>query len=632
MSEFKVKNNRVFSAVRILLSLLLGILTAAFIICLTILYVLRFENVINIAKKTDVTEIISNAGIYREIAQVSKELLMMSEDVDAAMIAEFINSGPVSNELHNIKNGYINAFIDNDFKYHLSVDDVVELVRKFTPEIQEHLDHTVTEEQLWELSVTLGDTVDMEELSVERMMDTANVDPVLLTALFSIYPLLITGVLIAICLFNIFFINRRKMPAAFCTSGLSILLPGIILFIAGYFIPSLLRIPGGVPAALGGILSNPAHMITQYGLACIAAGVLLIVVSIIYAVLQNRRGMQDYRPVDIQDLKPLDQKMEEAPAHIEASGFTQTQEQVQMALPATRKSKAPIFIGLGINGVLTVLLIIFIVSFLGIFSAETAESIEPEIPAPVIDSNLRTLTFEANGGSWLSGRFESRTVSVDDGSSVGARTPHSPEKPGYIFIDWVYPSMEVYSGSQPVTEDNTVYAMWLASSMQDEHAKFLDTAETIFKGRGVTVQSEFTVSSSSFVVTGATVTVSNDDYHAEVILQLDRWIEVDSIFELHILNDITIDIVDGGRFIINNDAKMFFAGTINNDSNWATIIEPGGELINKGIINNFDNGRITIRGLIVNEGEIHNLDGSSGIVIEAGGAVKGYPIIDVSEG
>lgn len=102
--------------------------------------------------------------------------------------------------------------------------------------------------------------------------------------------------------------------------------------------------------------------------------------------------------------------------------------------------------------------------------------------SPAADAALRTVRFEANGGSAVAAQ------SVKSGAKAAA--PAAPVRAGYTFQGWFTDSActKAYDFSVPVTADLTLYAGWKTAAAADRftdlkgHWAAADIAETVARG------------------------------------------------------------------------------------------------------------------------------------------------------
>ena len=102
--------------------------------------------------------------------------------------------------------------------------------------------------------------------------------------------------------------------------------------------------------------------------------------------------------------------------------------------------------------------------------------------SPAADAALRTVRFEANGGSAVAAQ------SVKSGAKAAA--PAAPVRAGYTFQGWFTDSVctKAYDFSVPVTADLTLYAGWKTAAAADRftdlkgHWAAADIAETVARG------------------------------------------------------------------------------------------------------------------------------------------------------
>jgi hypothetical protein len=267
---------------RVVLSIVFGILGFAFICVFIILTVLRPGNFTAIIERMDVTWILEETGLGDEIIRGINESAGFDRTVDIFDIEEFLRRDAVSGEVGRVAERYVRAITEGDLGYHMTARDIASFVRAIAPDIRDQFDHRLTNEDFDMIVNTLEDHVDLREFRVGTLIEAAEIDVSLPFALFSIYPLIIIGILCALIIFDIFLLHRKRIRSAFLAAGIPIALAGL-LFIAA----SLLF--GAFPSLLG---TGPLSEITRFtggiaflllirGLICFIAGILFIVVNII---------------------------------------------------------------------------------------------------------------------------------------------------------------------------------------------------------------------------------------------------------------------------------------------------------------------------------------------------------------
>jgi hypothetical protein len=275
---------------RALLSILLGILAFAFAFAFVALTIVRPGNIPDMLEQTDITWILEESGLGESIIEGIIADTENEIEIDIHDIGEFLRRDAVSGELGRIAEGYIRAIAEGDLGYALTSRDIAGMLRAIAPDIQDQFGYRLTQDNLDSIIESLDEHLDLRELRVDNLLSTANLDSSVPFIVFSVYPLIITGILFALAIFNVFLLHRKKVRAAFLTVGVPVFVAGLIFVLAGFLLSALTGLFGGVAAQVLGIMTGGiAHLMLLHGLYCLAAGVLsLVVFSIIKSVKKRR--------------------------------------------------------------------------------------------------------------------------------------------------------------------------------------------------------------------------------------------------------------------------------------------------------------------------------------------------------
>jgi len=136
--------------------------------------------------------------------------------------------------------------------------------------------------------------LEREDLSdtILEAIETAVGDSIFPYLVFSVYPLIIAGILCVLIIFDIFMLHRKTLRLAFLTTGIPVALAGFLFLAIGL---SATRFPGLLwSSELGFIakyIGGIAELFVFHGLICFAAGIVSIAVYFIaMAVRSSRRA------------------------------------------------------------------------------------------------------------------------------------------------------------------------------------------------------------------------------------------------------------------------------------------------------------------------------------------------------
>jgi len=273
------------------LSVILSLFAVLSISAFIVLLVLRTTSLLpGIIRSTDFLDMLflSEDGEHAYyITDQINALPFNDTEVTLHEIDDFIKKDVVSGEISVIADGYIRALGRGNLDHHVTTDDVVAAVRNIEPELNEFFNHQLTEEDFEHMAHTLDDIMDFDSLTLGGLMEDFEIDPEIIRLpafIMSPTPLWITGIVSALLLFAIVFLNKRNIANAVLIAGIPVAVAGLLTFAGSmYFSAS--------PEAFGETvhhyvelysryIDGPVHSISQYGFAFAAAGVLIIVVSL----------------------------------------------------------------------------------------------------------------------------------------------------------------------------------------------------------------------------------------------------------------------------------------------------------------------------------------------------------------
>ena len=257
-----------------------------------LLAVIRPSNIEAFIENTDIAWVLEETGVQNQINEALTNFPAHTADthVRASEIEAFLQSENVTGEMATVFSGFVYAFVEGNLDHHVTSGEIVAIARNLEPEIQNHFGYTMTEEDFRILQTTL-DHVDLETLSVGRIIEETDINPNLMSTAFSIYPMLITGTLSILSLLSIFAVNGRNIPKALRVTGVTLLLPGLLFVPLGLmFLASPGVFSGGMYVAARAI-GGPVTLLVQYGLICGIIGIGLVVAS---GVVRATRRREEY--------------------------------------------------------------------------------------------------------------------------------------------------------------------------------------------------------------------------------------------------------------------------------------------------------------------------------------------------
>ena len=267
------------------LSGLLGVMTFIFMCVFIPLLALRPANVGSMVRNTDVVSVLEETGASNEIVDAINDLTFIETDIDVRDVEEFLQRPAVSNEIGKIVDDYAGAFARGDLDHYLTTDDVVDIVRNLEPEFQDVIDRPMTDADYRELAEALDGMVDFRELRTGRILKEIEVEVPVPVLTISPYLVWGVGILCAATVLLIFIHHRRWIADAFRAAGIPILLSGILFALIGMVLGAYPQLLDNLLKGMSRLISGPAFLIMQHGLATAALGLL----STITGFIMNRR-------------------------------------------------------------------------------------------------------------------------------------------------------------------------------------------------------------------------------------------------------------------------------------------------------------------------------------------------------
>ena len=265
------------SAGKSVLTFLLSLLSMLFISTFLFLAVIRPGNIENFIGNTDITWVLEQTAVGEQVFGALENFpAYQYVPIEADEIDEFLQRENVTGELANVLGGFVYAFIEGNLDHHVTPNEIVHIARNLEPEIEDHFGYRMTENDFQILETTLNN-MDLEAFTIGRAIDETGMNIGLVSNAFSIYPLIILGVLSVMSLLTIFAVNGRNIPKALRAVGITILLPGLFYFPLGLILLSLPNLFSGVMYMAVRFMGGPATLMMQYGIICVIIGIALII-------------------------------------------------------------------------------------------------------------------------------------------------------------------------------------------------------------------------------------------------------------------------------------------------------------------------------------------------------------------
>jgi len=268
----------------IILSVLFFVITCVF----TALLLLRANNAVIILRNTDITDLLEDTEIAYYLVSQLNSLPFNDTEIELSDIEDFIKTDAVSDEIGNVLAVYMRALDRGDLEFHLTTEDVLDIVQNLEPEFSDMFDHRMTEADKMILTRTLDDILDFDGLTVAGIIYDAGLSTIVPRLLLSSYVLWGTGILLLMILSLIFLLNYTTIHKAFLLSGIPIALTGILYLAAGLMFDTFTGQTSGRLSALSKLAVGVVHLLIRHGTVLLAIGAAFIVICLV--VRQSRRS------------------------------------------------------------------------------------------------------------------------------------------------------------------------------------------------------------------------------------------------------------------------------------------------------------------------------------------------------
>lgn len=283
-------------------SILFSIILLASIIIFFAFLMVRPKSIHTVITQTDIIGILDKSGLINEIIKNVYDIGYDINDIDIYSIEAFIDRVSVREELGKVVDRYILAIKEKDLNYHITSKEIIDFLKAIAPDIRDVFGYKLTSD---DYSATIDSDIFSETLSqfkVGVLLDRANADIAIPYILFSLYPLIVAGILCVTLLFNIFLLNRKNISGAFLCIGIPITIAGLLLSVVGLLFGPLSGLLSGSELYSVAIISNGYAYLSVYtGLICL--GFSIITFEAIYFTARMRKKQLSAQSSS--DAKPL---------------------------------------------------------------------------------------------------------------------------------------------------------------------------------------------------------------------------------------------------------------------------------------------------------------------------------------
>jgi len=238
-----------------------------------------------IIRDIDIAEALEDTELAYYVINQLNALPFNDTEVDLSELQEFLKTEAVSNEIGNVFRLYTRALGTNDLEFHLTTDNIIDIVQNLEPEFNDLFNHRMTEADNIILARTLDDVLDFEGLTVSGIMYDVGIDTIVPRLLFSPYVMFGVIILIMLTLCSIFLLNLKTIPNAFLQSGITVTLSGFVYLITGVIFSTYPDLLSGPLHTLSGLVGGMMHLVIRTGIVLLAVGVISIVV---WLFIRNR--------------------------------------------------------------------------------------------------------------------------------------------------------------------------------------------------------------------------------------------------------------------------------------------------------------------------------------------------------
>jgi len=226
------REGRAATAGGIAASVLCGILLFLFSFLLCVILTLRPSGLPTAVVDADLSSVLEDSGYADVIAYNINNSKILPEEIDADDLVEFLENDKVKAAAEPVLKSYIDAMQSGNLDYHITADEIIELIKTVEPTFRKEFDtEKLTKDDYAEIEAVISDAR-LEEFTVAGLMYESGVSPVLPYAFFSLFPLLIIGILVLMMLFDLLIIRRRYLRTNFMAAGIPLAVSGLIFTFA----------------------------------------------------------------------------------------------------------------------------------------------------------------------------------------------------------------------------------------------------------------------------------------------------------------------------------------------------------------------------------------------------------------
>ena len=274
-----------------IVSVLLAVFLFLFSAVFSAFTVARPQNFSKAVAKADMSWLLDEFDIDKQIADTLAEprfenLGISPGLVDAYSVNSFLRRRGVRDGLGIIIEPYIMAIAEGNLDHQISARDIENFLRAVSDDIYDEFNYRLTSENYALVRETLGRD-ELKEFRAGKILSEAQVDASVPQTFFSVYPLIIFGILCAMCVAFIVTINRRKITSALLYIGIPLCLSGLLYVFAGLMLGSLSGIFSGGAYKAVRLISGLTGAVLVTGLVVLGVGLLSIGACILIKKLRR---------------------------------------------------------------------------------------------------------------------------------------------------------------------------------------------------------------------------------------------------------------------------------------------------------------------------------------------------------
>jgi len=258
------------------------------------LMVLRTVNItrvtVDVIKDLDIAMILENFDDTHYLINQINDLPFHDTEIHYSDIDYFIKKDAVVTEFAIAAERYFRALAAGNLDYHITADDIITHSFNIEPELHALFTEYMTYEDYEYLAMIMDDVLDLRAFSINGIAEDFEIDVTLPAYIMSPALFGIVGLISAVFLILIIFINKSKPPIAFLIVGITIMLSGLIVFSAGIWLDASLESLSESIHRLIIHMDGFANHTSQYGFIFAAIGLLITVISFSISRLPKNRN------------------------------------------------------------------------------------------------------------------------------------------------------------------------------------------------------------------------------------------------------------------------------------------------------------------------------------------------------